>query len=111
MIVENELCYAIHDGFPVSEHHSLIIPKRHVEQYFDLYQPELNAINSLSTEMVTRIKALDPSVTAFNVGVNVGPDAGQTISHCHVHLIPRRKGDVGTPRGGVRGVIPGKADY
>lgn len=111
VIAENEVCYAIRDGFPVSKYHSLIIPKRHVIEYFDLYRPELNAINSLATEVVAKTKAIDPSVTAFNIGVNIGSDAGQTIMHCHVHLIPRRKNDVANPRGGVRGVIPGKADY
>ena len=111
LIAENELCYAIDDGFPISGHHSLIIPKRHVAGYFDLYQPELNAIGSLLIKMKAKISTLDPTVTAFNIGVNIGMDAGQTIFHCHVHLIPRRKGDVTEPRGGVRGVIPGKQGY
>lgn len=111
IIAENELCYAIRDGFPVTPMHTLVIPKRHVADYFDLYQPELNAIQALLKEQREQILAADPSVTGFNVGINAGADAGQTIFHVHVHLIPRRKGDVADPRGGVRGVIPEKQTY
>ena len=111
IIAENELCYAIRDGFPVTFMHTLVIPKRHVVDYFDLYQPELNAIQSMLKEQRAQITAADPTVTGFNVGVNAGADAGQTIFHVHVHLIPRRKGDVGAPQGGVRGVIPEKQRY
>ncbi|MCR9257680.1 MAG: HIT domain-containing protein [Alphaproteobacteria bacterium] len=111
IIYENELCLAIRDGFPVTPMHTLIIPKRHVSDYFDLYQPELNAIHSLLGQQKQSIVAEDPSVSAFNIGVNTGADAGQTIFHVHVHLIPRRSGDVDQPRGGVRGVIPGKQSY
>jgi diadenosine tetraphosphate (Ap4A) HIT family hydrolase len=82
-----------------------------VADYFDLYQPELNAIQSLLAEQKTLIQSEDASVTSFNVGVNAGADAGQTIFHVHVHLIPRRSGDVEEPRGGVRGVIPAKQAY
>lgn len=110
-VAENELAYAIRDGFPVTEHHTLIIPKRHVVDYFDLYQPELNAINQLLNEQKQSIQNQDALVTAFNIGINSGEDAGQTIFHCHVHLIPRRKGDVEKPKGGVRGVIPGAQSY
>jgi len=108
---QNELCYAIRDAFGVTEHHTLVIPKRHVAGYFNLYQPEVNAVHSLLHEMRTKILDLDSSVTGFNVGINNGEDAGQTIYHCHIHLIPRRKGDVENPRGGVRGVIPSKRTY
>ena len=111
IIAENELCYAIRDGFPVTPMHTLVIPKRHVADYFDLYQPELNAIQALLKEQREQILAADPSVTGFNIGINAGADAGQTIFHVHVHLIPRRKGDVADPRGGVRGVIPEKQTY
>ena len=111
IIAENELCYAIRDGFPVTSMHTLVIPKRHVADYFDLYQPELNAIQSMLKEQREKISAADPTVTGFNVGVNAGADAGQTIFHVHVHLIPRRKGDVEAPQGGVRGVIPEKQRY
>ena len=111
IIAENELCYAIRDGFPVTKMHTLVIPKRHVADYFDLYQPELNAIQALLNEQREHIRAADPAVTGFNVGINAGVDAGQTIFHVHVHLIPRRMGDVANPRGGVRGVIPDKQKY
>lgn len=111
IVAENELCVAVHDGFPVTPLHTLIIPKRHVADYFDLYQPELNAIQSLLLQQRQVIQSADPTVTGFNVGINAGRDAGQTIFHVHVHLIPRRSGDVKEPRGGVRGVIPGKQAY
>jgi len=111
IIDENELCYAIRDGFPVTPLHTLIIPKRHVADYFDLYQPELNAIQSLLRDQRMQIMTADPTVSGFNVGINAGSEAGQTIFHVHVHLIPRRKGDVAEPRGGVRGVIPDKQKY
>lgn len=111
VIDENELTYAIRDGFPVTEMHTLIIPKRHVADYFDLYQPELNAINQLLSRQRQYILQTDPSVTSFNVGINAGAEAGQTIFHVHVHLIPRRQGDTKNPRGGVRGVIPSKQSY
>ena len=108
VIAENELCFAIRDGFPVTELHTLIIPKRHVADYFDLYQPELNAIHQLITEQRQAILNADSTVLGFNVGVNSGSVAGQTIFHAHIHLIPRREGDVVDPRGGVRGVILSK---
>lgn len=111
IINENELCVAIRDGFPVTPMHTLIIPKRHVSDYFELYQPELNAIHMMLAEQRRLIAAADDTVTGFNVGVNAGSDAGQTIFHVHVHLIPRRAGDVEQPRGGVRGVIPEKQSY
>jgi diadenosine tetraphosphate (Ap4A) HIT family hydrolase len=111
IIAENELCYAIRDGFPVTPMHTLVIPKRHVADYFDLYQPELNAIQALLKKQREQILAADPAVTGFNVGINAGAEAGQTIFHVHVHPIPRRKGDVADPRGGVRGVIPEKQKY
>ncbi len=111
IVAENELCFAIRDAFPVTPLHTLIIPKRHVADYFDLYQPELNAAHSLLAEQRQLIQSKDPSVTGFNVGINAGSEAGQTIFHVHVHLIPRRQGDVEQPRGGVRGVIPGKQSY
>ena len=88
---ENELCYATRDINPVTSHHALIIPKRHVPDFFDLYQPEINAVHALLEETKKEIKGLDETVTGFNVGLNSGEDAGQTIFHCHIHLIPRRK--------------------
>jgi ATP adenylyltransferase len=111
VIAENELSFAIRDGYPVSDKHTLIIPKRHVADFFDLYQPEINAVHALLLEIKNEISRVDTMVTGFNVGVNVGQAAGQSIFHVHVHLIPRRDGDVERPRGGVRGIIPGKQDY
>lgn len=111
VVAENELCFTIRDGYPVSPYHTLIIPKRHVCEFFELYQPEINAVYALLRQMKAEIKGIDHQVTGFNVGVNVGLDAGQTVSHAHVHLIPRRHGDVENPRGGVRGVIPSKQNY
>jgi ATP adenylyltransferase len=111
IIAENELCFAIRDGFPVTDLHTLVIPRRHVADYFDLYQPELNAIHELLAQQKQSIMQGDTSVTGFNVGINAGKSAGQTVFHVHVHLIPRRDGDVGEPRGGVRGVIASKQTY
>ena len=111
IISENELAYVIRDGFPVTEHHTLVIPKRHVATYFELGQAEINAINQLLLSEKESIEQLDSTVTGFNVGINTGQSAGQTIFHCHIHLIPRRDGDVEEPRGGIRHVIPGKGSY
>jgi ATP adenylyltransferase len=111
IVIENELTYVIVDGFPVTQGHSLVIPKRHTPDYFSLTQPEINAINALLRERRASLLKDDPTITGFNLGMNCGGDAGQTIFHCHVHLIPRRPGDVENPRGGVRNTIPGKGDY
>lgn len=111
IIDENELALAFYDGYPVTKYHTLIIPKRHVADYFELHQPEVNAINQLIKQQKERLQKLDKSITSFNVGINVGEDAGQSIFHVHVHLIPRRNGDMENPKGGVRGVIPDKQKY
>ena len=111
VVVENELAYAIRDGFPVTESHTLIIPKRHVHDYFGLGQSEVNATNQLITSLKNEIEKTDKLVNGFNIGMNSGQSAGQTIFHCHIHLIPRRDGDVENPRGGVRHTIPGKGAY
>ena len=111
IIEENELAYVIRDGFPVTNLHSLIIPKRHIASYFDLGKSEVNACNRLLEETKVKIQAVDNMVKGFNVGINIGEDAGQTIFHCHIHLIPRRKNDIENPKGGVRGVIPEKQKY
>lgn len=111
VLLENSLAYAISDGFPVTEGHSLIIPKRHVATYFDLSRPELNACDDLLRQLKAEIQSADNSVTGFNIGMNAGASAGQTIFHCHIHLIPRRDGDVENPRGGVRHIIYGKGYY
>lgn len=111
IIAENSLAYAIRDGFPVTEHHTLFIPKRHAKDYFELTQAEINAINQLIQEQKTALDKLDKTIDGYNIGMNCGETAGQTVFHCHVHLIPRRKGDVENPRGGVRHLIAGKGFY
>ena len=110
VIAENNLCFAIYDDFPVSEGHVLIIPKRHVADYFSLTEDEVMAIQIMLRELKAQLDA-DLSPDGYNVGINVNEAAGQTVFHVHVHLIPRFKGDVENPRGGVRGVIPDKQKY
>ncbi|MCA0933106.1 HIT domain-containing protein [Lutimonas saemankumensis] len=111
VILENNLAIAIKDKYPVTELHSLIIPKRHCDSYFDLSHAELNAINQLLKGLKSQLENKDDTIEGFNVGINNGEVSGQTISHCHVHLMPRREGDVDNPIGGVRNVIVGKGDY
>lgn len=111
IISENELAVATRDAYPVTNGHTLIITRRHVPDYFDLYQPERNALEQLAHECRESLKASDKSIDGFNVGANVGASAGQTVEHVHLHLIPRRTGDMDNPRGGVRGAIPDKQGY
>ena len=108
---ENDLAYASHDTYPVSEFHCLIIPKRHVIDYFELTDEELVACNDLIKIIKEEVLIKDKNVKAFNIGTNAGKIAGQSIMHCHIHLIPRREGDVENPQGGVRSVIPQKQHY
>ena len=108
---ENELAYASYDTYPVSEYHCLIIPKRHIKDYFDLSNEELIACNKLIKIVKKEITNKDSSVKGFNLGTNIGKVSGQSILHCHFHLIPRREGDVENPQGGVRSVIPKKQHY
>ena len=110
-VAKNELAYAIRDGFPVTPLHMLVIPRRHVSDYFGLNQDEVLACHDLINRLREMVLSEDTSVVGFNLGVNIGATAGQTIFHCHFHLIPRRSGDVENPRGGIRNVIPGKGDY
>lgn len=110
VVCESDICVAFYDGFPVSPGHALIIPKRHVASYFDLTNQEREAM----TQMMLDVKQmLDERFhpDGYNIGINVGEYAGQSIFHCHMHLIPRYKGDVENPKGGVRGVIPSKQKY
>ena len=111
MIYENKYAFVSYDSYPVSKFHSLIIPKRHIRNYFDLDEKDLNACNQLIKKIRSKIEKDDNLVEGFNLGTNAGIVAGQTIMHCHIHLIPRRKGDVENPQGGVRGVIPLKQHY
>ena len=108
---ENTFAYASYDTYPVSELHCLIIPKRHVKDYFELTSDEVIACNELIKKIKEVILLKDSSVKGFNIGSNVGKIAGQSILHCHIHLIPRREGDVKNPQGGVRSVIPTKQHY
>jgi diadenosine tetraphosphate (Ap4A) HIT family hydrolase len=110
-VAGNRLAYSVRDTSPVTPFHTLVLPRRHVASYFDLDAEEKRAIDELLEATRIDILARDPMVAGFNIGINVGEAAGQTIFHCHVHLIPRRPGDIANPRGGVRAVIPGKADY
>ena len=111
LLFENQLSYSSRDSYPVSELHSLIIPKRHVETYFELTKEEIQSCNELILKTKKKILELDSNVKGFNIGTNVGKVAGQSIMHCHIHLIPRREGDVENPQGGVRSVIGSKQHY
>ena len=111
IVIENGLAILFYDSFPVTEGHSLIIPKRHIADYFSLTGEELRAVHELINLQSERLMEGDKSIKGFNIGTNAGKAAGQTVMHCHIHLIPRREGDCEDPRGGVRGVIPGKMKY
>ena len=111
LLFENQLAYSSIDSYPVSEFHSLIVPKRHVNSYFELTSEEILACNELILKTKEKILKQDSSVKGFNIGTNAGKIAGQSIMHCHIHLIPRREGDVEDPQGGVRSVIPKKQHY
>jgi diadenosine tetraphosphate (Ap4A) HIT family hydrolase len=110
VIAANALAFAIRDAFPVTPFHSLVIPRRHVADFFGLTAEEREACAELIHQLRSDILKEDPDVEGFNIGMNVGEVAGQTIFHSHIHLIPRRKGDVPNPRGGVRMVIPHKGN-
>jgi diadenosine tetraphosphate (Ap4A) HIT family hydrolase/5-methylcytosine-specific restriction endonuclease McrA len=111
IVEENTLAYVVRDAFAVTEYHSLIIPKRHAKDYFELSQAEINAVNQLIKSQKIQLDKKDKLIEGYNVGMNCGEVAGQTIFHCHIHLIPRRRGDVKEPMGGVRSVIAGKGNY
>ena len=98
-------------AYPVTKHHTLIITNRHVADFFKLTKEEMIELDKILKDQKKELKKIDEEISGFNVGVNIGKDAGQSIMHCHIHLIPRRKGDVEDPRGGVRGVIPEKQKY
>ena len=111
LIFENDYAYASLDSYPVSQLHSLVVPKRCIENYFELDEKEILACNDLIKKLKKKIMKEDKSVEGFNIGTNAGKVAGQSIFHCHIHVIPRRKGDVDNPQGGVRSVIPLKQHY
>lgn len=103
--------FAVYDRYPVTEGHLLIIPYRHVEYFFDLTSDEVHDTIALIKALHYSLASKDSTITGFNIGMNCGVSAGQTVMHAHIHLIPRRDGDLENPRGGVRGVIPHKMDY
>jgi len=110
-LIENEYSLAKLDKYPVTEGHTLIIPKRHFPDYFDITKVEADAVYDLARIRRKQLLEKDSGIEGFNMGINSGEVAGQTVYHCHVHLIPRRKGDLKDPMGGVRGVIPDKMKY
>lgn len=111
MVAEEGEVFAIEDNYPVTRGHLLIITRRHVVDYFAISSEERHDAERLIEELRRKILEADQTVTGFNIGVNCGMSAGQTVMHAHIHLIPRRDGDLDDPRGGVRGVIPEKRIY
>ena len=110
IIDSNDLALVIRDGYPVSPGHTLVIPKRHIGSWFEITPEEQSAMLVL----LGKAKAIleeEFKPDGYNIGINDGPTAGQTVPHLHLHLIPRYKGDLEDPRGGVRWIIPGKAKY
>ena len=110
IVTKNDLCYAHWDRYPVSKGHLLVIPFRHIPDFFLMTDEEREAVLTLVTECKEVIEE-NFSPAGYNIGFNVGVAAGQTVMHCHCHVIPRYVGDVKEPRGGVRGVVPGKRGY
>jgi len=109
-IMENDFAYALYDAYPVSKGHTLIVPKKVVAEIFELNYEEYLSCFKLVRELKEFLeKEFNPD--GFNIGINNGEKAGQTIFHAHIHVIPRYSGDVHNPRGGVRNIIPGKGDY
>ena len=111
VLLRNELAVCIADAYPVTEGHSLVIPVRHVADGMELHQPEWNAVSELLKQRRKDLELADNSISGFNIGLNSGESAGQTVMHAHWQLIPRRKGDTAEPQGGVRGVIPSRMRY
>jgi diadenosine tetraphosphate (Ap4A) HIT family hydrolase len=110
LLVENALAAAFPDAFPLSPGHCLVIPRRHEPDFFALTLEEQGAVWSLLEAVRSRIER-ERRPDGYNVGVNIGAAAGQTVAHAHLHLVPRYRGDVADPRGGVRWIIPAKAAY
>jgi len=110
IVLSNHHGVVIRDGFPVADGHTLIVARRHIGSYFGLDVEERTGLLALLDE-AKRLLDIDFRADGYNIGINDGPAAGQTIQHVHIHLIPRFRGDRGDPRGGVRWIIPEKADY
>ena len=111
VVAELDSVWAVPDPHPVTEGHHLIVPQRHSMDFFSMTEKERRDAEALILILKSRISAADRTVTGFNIGMNCGASAGQSVFHAHIHLIPRREGDTPHPRGGVRGVIPGKMSY
>jgi len=111
VILGNDQALALRDEYPVSKGHTLVVPRRHVGSWFAATEIERAAIIELVDRVRERLETADPTPDGYNIGINDGAAAGQTIMHLHVHLIPRYDGDVDDPRGGVRHVIPGRGNY
>ena len=110
VVYEDNTWIAFYDSYPVSNGHTLLVPKRHCESYFDLSDIEYATLGA-TIGVVKAILESKYKPDGFNIGANCGKAAGQTIPHCHIHIIPRYNGDMDDPKGGVRGVIPGKMKY
>lgn len=110
-VTENGPVFAIEDKFPVTPHHHLVITKRHTPDYFSMTSHERQCAEELLRYLKNHVSSKDKAVTGFNVGMNCGEVAGQSVMHAHIHLIPRRGGDMDKPKGGVRHVIPKKGFY
>lgn len=110
IVKENGLAVLTRDAYPVSPGHSLVIPKRHIGRWFEATPEEVSAMLELLEDGKTMLDA-EHRPAGYNIGINDGPAAGQTVPHLHMHLIPRFAGDVPDPRGGVRWVIADKAKY
>ena len=108
---QNEWGLTLHDNYPVVDDHCLIVPRRHAPTCFDLSSDEWMAVQTLAQRARARLMEKDPTITGFNLGVNAGRSAGQSVFHCHFHLFPRRDGDQENPRGGVRRIFPDRALY
>lgn len=111
LVSKNNSVFAIKDNYPVTKGHHLIIPFRHTDDYFTMTKTERDDATELIRVLKKKLEQKDPTITGFNIGMNSGESAGQTVMHSHIHLIPRRDGDTKKPRGGVRGVIPDKMGY
>ena len=110
IIDSNEMGFVIRDGFPISPGHTLIIPKRHVSSFFEISQEERESLLKL-LDQAKKVTDQEFKPDSYNIGINDGAEAGQTVPHLHIHLIPRFKDDQEDPRGGVRWIIPEKAKY
>jgi len=110
VIMETDLWFVVRDGFPISPGHTLIIPKRHINDYFDIVENEHKSLHDVINQSKVLLE-VEFQPDGYNIGINCGEEAGQTVMHLHIHLIPRYKGDCDDPRGGVRWIFPDKADY